>query len=86
MSRPIIVIGDSISHGGSVVGGSPATDIEGRQVARLGDPVACRKCGPTRIASGDPGVIVDGMPVARHGDRTACGATLIASQATTTIG
>ena len=86
MSRPVIVIGDSISHGGSVVAGSPHTDINGIPVARLGDKVVCSKHGPTVIASGDATTMVDGQPVARQGDSTACGATLIAGRATPDIG
>lgn len=78
MSKPFIVLGDKIDHGGAVVSGSPATDIQGAAVARIGDKVACSQHGPTVIASGDPTLIIDGQPVARHGDKTACGATLIA--------
>ncbi|MEZ0469766.1 PAAR domain-containing protein [Luteimonas salinilitoris] len=84
MSRPIIVVGDQIDHGGTVVSGSTATDIQGKPVARIGDRVTCQRHGPTTIAAGDPTMIVDGQPVARQGDKTACGATLISTQVTTT--
>ncbi|WP_133490763.1 PAAR domain-containing protein [Alcanivorax sp. 24] len=85
MSRPIIVLGDKTDHGGTVIGASTTTDIDGKGVARVGDKVICPKHGPspiiTTIATGDPTNLVDGQPVARHGDKTACGATLISSQA-----
>lgn len=83
MSRPFIVVGDRINHGGSVVSGSGQTDIGGKAVARVGDRVVCSKHGQTTIVSGDASVIIDGNPVARDGDKTACGATLIAGQSTT---
>ncbi|WP_066098583.1 PAAR domain-containing protein [Xanthomonas massiliensis] len=86
MSRPFIVVGDRIDHGGSVVSGSPQTDIAGKPVARIGDKVSCSRHGSTEIVSGDASVVIDGKPVARHGDKTACGATLVAGQSSTGIG
>ncbi|QCO66683.2 PAAR domain-containing protein [Luteimonas yindakuii] len=80
MAKPIVCVGDALDHGGSVVSGSPFTDIDGRPVARVGDRVVCSRHGPTAIVSGDSTLIVDGQPIARHGDRAACGAMLISSQ------
>ena len=80
MARTWIVVGDATTHGGTVVSGSPFTDIDGKPVARVGDPVVCPKCGPTTIVSGDVTIVVDGQSVARHGDATTCGATLIAGK------
>ncbi|ALU91128.1 paar motif family protein [Herbaspirillum rubrisubalbicans M1] len=85
MSRPIIVIGDKTSHGGSVIEGSGQTLVGNKLVARIGDQVSCPRHGTTRIVSGDATMVVDGSPVARDGDKTACGAVLIASQASTTL-
>lgn len=86
MSRPLILVGDRIDHGGAVVSGASQTSVDGKSIARVGDRVVCSKHGPTVIVSGDSGTIVHGQPVARHGDKTACGATLIASQGETFIG
>jgi len=86
MSRPLILIGDKTSHGGTVISASPTSDCNGRGIARVGDRVSCPKKGHggvTVIASGDPSALIDGQPAARHGDVTACGATLIASQSLT---
>jgi uncharacterized Zn-binding protein involved in type VI secretion len=86
MSRPIILVGDKTDHGGTVISGAPTSDVDGRQIARVGDQVTCPKKGhggTTTIVSGDPTCVIDGAPVARHGDKTACGATLIASQSVT---
>ncbi|MCU5781393.1 hypothetical protein MA04_00693 [Alcanivorax balearicus MACL04] len=86
MSRPIIVLGDKTDHGGTVIGASITTDIEGKGIARVGDPVICPKCNKlTHIISGDPTNREDGKEIARHGDKTSCGAMLISSQATTGI-
>lgn len=88
MSRPIIVVGDRTDHGGVVISGSPFTDIDGKQIARIGDRVTCPKKGHgsvTTIVTGDNTAIIDGQPVARHGDKTACGATLLSSQITTYV-
>ncbi|RJG06128.1 PAAR domain-containing protein [Noviherbaspirillum cavernae] len=86
MTQAFIVIGDSTSHGGTVVSGAATTDTQGKRIARVGDKVTCPikgHGGTTVIASGDPTVIIDGSPAARHGDKTACGATLISSQSST---
>ncbi|KAB0585139.1 PAAR domain-containing protein [Ideonella dechloratans] len=87
MSRPFIVVGDTTSHGGTVLEGAPSTTTGGKPIARVGDKVSCPKRGhggTTVIATGDPSCLIDGKPAARHGDTTACGATLISSQAVST--
>lgn len=87
MARPFIVLGDKTDHGGEVIEASGVTDSHGKRLARVGDKVTCPKKGhgTTVIATGDATMIIDGRPAARHGDKTACGATLIASQAVSTI-
>lgn len=80
MARTWIVVGDSTTHGGTVVSGSPFTGVDGKPVARISDSVACPKCGPATIVSGDTTILIDGQAVARHGDATTCGATLIAGK------
>ena len=86
MARPFIVVGDKLSHGGSVVSGSAQTDVNGKPVSRIGDRAVCAVHGATSIISGDATVVIDGQPVARDGDRTACGATLLATQSSTGLG
>jgi len=85
--RPFIVLGDKTDHGGVVIEASPTTDTHGKLIARLGDKVTCPKKGhgPTVIVTGDPTMLIDGKPAARHGDKCACGATLIASQAVSSV-
>ena len=87
MGRPFIVLGDSTSHGGTVVGASGTSGTHGRRIARVGDKVTCPQKGhggTTVIVSGDPTMIIDGKQAARHGDMCACGATLISGQAVST--
>ncbi|WP_407353792.1 PAAR domain-containing protein [Luteimonas sp. R10] len=43
MSRPFICVGDSLDHGGSVVTGSPFTDICGKPVSRVSDQAVCSR-------------------------------------------
>lgn len=83
--RFLIRLGDPTDHGGVVVSASPATLVEGKLVARIGDLVACPipGHGVCKIVTGDPSTVVDGSPVARQGDKTACGATLIPTQFST---
>lgn len=83
MTRPFIVAGDKLSHGGTVLPPSSQTDIDGLLVARVGDATVCSLHGPGTIISGDATVVIDGKPVARHGDKTSCGASLMASQTRT---
>ena len=85
MSKPLIRLGDSTSHGGTVTSASAPTDVLGIQVARIGDKTSCPipGHGSPLIVTGDPSFIVDGKPVARQGDETGCGAILIPSQQAT---
>lgn len=80
MTRRWIVVGDKLAGGGVVVSGSLFTDINGFQVARVGDKAICSLHGPTTIASGDPTIIIDGSPVARERDCCACGCKLISTR------
>ena len=70
----MIVVGDTLTGGGTVVSGSSFTDIEGQPVARIGDRALCLSCGTTvSIVSGDPSLVIDGSPAAREGDYVSCG-------------
>lgn len=86
MSRPLIVMGDRTSHGGTVISADLTFDIHGKNVARLGDMTVCPKCKGTFPITSGPSDLVDGSGngYARHMDSTACGANLISGQITTT--
>jgi uncharacterized Zn-binding protein involved in type VI secretion len=87
MSQAFITLGDTTSHGGTVISADMTWTVNGRPVARVGDKVVCRKCrGTFSIATGAPDMTGVGQALARHGDKTECGATLIASQVLATWG
>jgi len=81
MARNWIVVGDPTSSGGSVVTGSPFTDIDGLPVARVADQATCpRHGGAFPIVDGDSTLIVDGQPVALHGSSLACGCKVLSAR------
>lgn len=80
-ARPIIRIGDTTSHGGTVLQGINSYLIEGKAASGLGHMVSCPQCkGTYPIAEGVSTFMVDGIRLAIDGMQTSCGATLIASQ------
>ncbi len=82
----IIRKGDSTSHGGTVLEGSPADICMGQPIAYIGHKVHCPKCrGDFPIVEGVLTATFYGKGVAVAGMKTSCGATLIASQFTDTI-
>ena len=85
MPGKLILLGDNICHGGTVIEASPES-FAGTPVARWSDMPECPTpgFGVNPIAAGDTRLTVDGKPVARISDMTASGAVLIASQALTT--
>lgn len=79
----IIRLGDSTSHGGKVIEGSPFDICMGKPIAYIGHKVQCPKCkGLFPIVEGAPTTTFYGKGVALAGMHTACGAVLIASQFT----
>jgi uncharacterized Zn-binding protein involved in type VI secretion len=86
MSKIIITVGDKTDHGGIVMTGSPAHDIYGRAIARLGDQVSCpqfypggKPHGVNKITTAHATFSVNGVPVAVEGCSTECGCKLIGS-------
>lgn len=78
------MLGDTTSHGGTVIGADLTCSINGKYLARVGDMVVCPKCrGIFPIKTGAPDMISMKQAPARHGDTTECGAVLISGQITT---
>lgn len=75
--QPVARLGDAISHGGTIVQGSPNFFCDGRPVARLGDTVICALHGPQKIVSASGKVFANNRGVARIGDSISCGATIV---------
>lgn len=78
--------GDTISHGGSITGGAARTTVEGKSLARQGDPVSCAQHGPQTITGGSATVLVEGKPVACVGDLVSCGATIVSGASSVLAG
>ncbi|MFC0253484.1 PAAR domain-containing protein [Massilia consociata] len=82
----IIRMGDSTSHGGKVIEGSPFDICMGKPIAYMGHKVQCPKCkGVFPIVEGALTTTFYGKGVALAGMKTACGAVLIASQFTDVV-
>lgn len=83
MSGEIIRKGDSTSHGGTVLEGSPVDICHGKPIAYIGHMVSCPKCkGNFPIIEGVVVTTFYGKGVAIAGMKTACGALLIPTQFT----
>jgi uncharacterized Zn-binding protein involved in type VI secretion len=81
MKKGIIVKGDPLSGGGQVIEGT-GYEIDGFNIALVGDPVSCSVPfhGGGNIIEGDEGFLIDGKPVALHGHKVSCGCTLISAK------
>lgn len=79
-------VGDPISHGGEITGGSTNVLTNGIETARLGDSVECAIHGAQTIVSASQTVTADGKGVARQGDLISCGATITGGSPNTFAG
>ena len=71
------VLGDKISHGGTIISGSLVSLEFGLPVARVGDKAMCSSHGPVTIVEGLDNRISDGKPVATAGKKCSCGAVIL---------
>ena len=89
MSKPIVLLGDlGADHQGfpptPVIAGSPTVLVDGKPVARMGDPLAPHSKPkhpphPRAIAGGSSTVMIDGLPAAVTGSAVSCGGVTIGS-------
>lgn len=86
MALPIVLLGDSTSHGGIVISASRTHLIDGIGIARVGDRITCPLPGHgiNSIIEGATTYLIGGRMVALHGHRCMCGCTLISSLSTAT--
>jgi uncharacterized Zn-binding protein involved in type VI secretion len=76
--NPVIVLGDTTTHGGKVITAHSLMSINDIPVALVGDLVECPRCkGVYPIVQGSGSASLEEKPVARQGDLTGCGAALI---------
>jgi uncharacterized Zn-binding protein involved in type VI secretion len=87
LDRAMVADGDCLDHGGTVLASDDSVLVNGRKVARVGDPALCQQHGLTRIVrSGASTVFATGDPVARIGDLTECGARIVGGSRDTFVG
>lgn len=70
-----VCVGDKTSCGGTVVTGSPFSDVNGKAIARINDKIACKK--NCVIVTGNHTEIIDGAAMALHGSQTSAGCICI---------
>ena len=77
--NPVARMGDTSSHGGSIITGAERTLIEGAPAARVGDLHSCPipHHGVTRICSGSEIAMVEGKMVTRMREVAGCGAVIV---------
>ena len=69
-------IGDTGSHGGAIITGSPDTFDSGVAVARVTDLYGCPLHGPNPLVEGSPDTYCNNLKVVRVGDHASCGAAM----------
>src|SRR5690554_4819862 len=89
MSKKVVLLGDlGTDHQGfpptRVIAGSPDVLIDGKPVARVGDPLAPHSkpkhaSHPRAIAAGSATVLINGIPAAVTGSAISCGGVTIGS-------
>lgn len=87
MSKPVVLLGDlGLDHDGypptPVLAGSPNVLVDGKPIARVGDPLAIHSKPfhpphPRAIASGSGTVLVNGLPAAITGGDVMCGGVTV---------
>lgn len=80
-------LGDTSSHGGTIVTGAQRTLVDGKPAARMGDLHSCPLPfhGVTRIARGAGRTLIEGKPAARVGDIAGCGAVIVTGSDTALV-
>ena len=86
MADQIARLGDSSSHGGTIISGASRTLINGIPATRKGDLHSCPEHGINYITSGSNNVFIEGSPAARVGDTCGCGAVIISGSPDTFAG
>ncbi len=89
MTKSIVLLGDlGTDHAGfpptPVIAGSPDVLIDGKPVARVGDPLVPHTkpkhpTHPRTIAAGSSTVLINGIPAAVTGGAISCGGVTIGS-------
>ena len=84
--KPVARVGDTGSHGGSIIDGSPAVRANNRPIALVGSTYNCPVHGPNPIVTGAPYILGNDVLVAHVGSKTACGAEITSGSPDVFIG
>lgn len=74
--KPVARVGDTGSHSGSIIDGSPTVRANNRPIALVGSTYNCPVHGPNPIVTGAPYIFGNDVLVAHVGSKTACGAEI----------
>ena len=74
--KPVARVGDTGSHGGTIINGSPTIRANNRPIALVGSTYSCPVHGPNPIVTGAQSVFGNDFLVAHVGSKTACGAEI----------
>jgi len=87
MAAPQARLGDTSSHGGTIVSAAARTLVDGIPAARMGDLHSCPIPfhSVTQIVQGADKTLIEGQPAARMGDAVGCGAVIVTGSDTTTV-
>lgn len=77
MANPVARLGDTSSHGGSIITSAQKSRVEGKLIARVGDTLDCPIHGPNPIQTGSSSFKCEDAVVARSGSVCSCGAVII---------
>lgn len=78
--KDIIRLGETTTHGGTVLGAFSQTNLTGKPIAGVGHMVSCQKMqSRAPLTEGSSTCGVDGTPAALDGMKTAYGVSLIAN-------
>lgn len=75
----LFFLGDKTSSGGAFLAASQTRKVNGKGIARVGDPASYPQHCTSRIAEGEATLKDEGKALAFHGYRLTCGCTLISS-------
>ena len=77
MNQRFILVGDTTTHGGSIVQGIYTHTVDRAPMVVTGHKFDCPQCGKEAILIGSSHVTVNGQRRVLQGDKTTCGAIVI---------
>ncbi|MGC8400934.1 PAAR domain-containing protein [Enterobacter mori] len=77
MNQRFILVGDTTTHGGTIVQGIYTHTVDGAPMVVTGHKFNCPQCGKEATLIGSSHVTVNGQRRVLQGDKTTCGAMTI---------